>query len=253
MAPQHDNPAARLRDVLLAVHARFPGQRDQEAVLAWTAFAQTLEVGENTAAGVHAIASVIQLPTTIIAAVRSLHEEADEEEHLLLDLDTLESAMAGVAARKPLFQVFSEIVPGGHVPKSAAAHGLLSVSRALHRANPTQFLSAEDLTQLETLITEMTSEVSAAALPAPLRILLLSHLHSMLQAVHVARVTGREDIEATFDALFGSVIRRPEHVESMREAGFVDRFRDWINSVNGIISIGTGAVGLGQQVMRILE
>ncbi|MFD9334265.1 hypothetical protein ACFWBF_07575 [Streptomyces sp. NPDC060028] len=252
MAPQHDNPAARLRDVLVAVHARFPGQRDQEAILGWAAFAQTLEVDENSAAGVHAIASVIQLPATIVAAVRALGEDSDEEEHLLFGLDTLESALSGVAARKPLYQVFAEIVPGGHVPKSAAAHGLLSISRALHRANPTQPLSAEDLTRLESLITEMMSEVSAGALPTQLRILLLSHLHSMLQAVHISRVTGREDIEATFDALFGSVIRRPEHVESMRETGFVERFRDWINSVNGIISIGTGTVGLGQQVMRML-
>ncbi|MFE9927421.1 hypothetical protein [Streptomyces sp. NPDC005533] len=252
MAPQQDNPAARLRDVLLAVHARFPGQRDQEQVLAWTAFAQTLEVGENTADGVHAIASVIQLPSQIIAAVRALGEEQDEEEHLLHGLDLLERAAAGVAARKPLYQVFSEIVHGGHIPQSAAVHGLLSVSRVLHRANPVQFFSEDDLARLESLITEMMSEVGTAALPGQLRILLLSHLHSMLQAVHVARVTGREDIEATFDALFGSVIRRPEHVESMREAGFVDRFRDWINSINGIISIGTGAVGLGQQVMRML-
>ncbi|WP_405678506.1 hypothetical protein OG859_13255 [Streptomyces sp. NBC_00048] len=252
MAPQHDNPAARLRDVLLAVHARFPGQRDQEAVLAWSAFAQTLEVGENTAAGVHAIASVIQLPSQIIAAVRALGEEQDEEEHLLHGLDLLESAMAGVAARKPLYQVFYEIVPGGHVPQSAAAHGLLSVSRALHRANPVQFLSEEDLTRLENLITEMMSEVGATALPPQVRILLLSHLHLMLQAVHVARVTGRDDIEATFDALYGSIIRRPEHVEAIHQAGFADKFRDWINSFNGIISISTGAVGLGQQVVRML-
>ncbi|MEU6398616.1 hypothetical protein ABZ867_16800 [Streptomyces cinnamoneus] len=252
MAPQHDNPAARLRDVLLAVHARFPGQRDQEAVLAWTAFAQTLEVGENTAAGVHAIASVIQLPTTIIAAVQALGEEPDEEEHLLLDLDILESAMAGVAARKPLYQVFSEIVPGGHVPRSAAAHGLLSVSRALHRANPTQFLSEEDLARLESLITEMMSEVGTVALPPQVRLFLLSHLHSMLQAVHIVRVTGREEIDATFDAIFGSVIRRVEQAEAIHEAGLADKFRDWINSVNGIINISTGAVGLGHQVMRML-
>ncbi|MYZ34411.1 MULTISPECIES: hypothetical protein [unclassified Streptomyces] len=252
MTPTHDNPAARLREVLLAVHSTFPVKRAQEPISGWQAFAQVLGVEQHTSAGLHAIVGVAQLPDLVVEGIRALGEEPEEEEHLLLHLDGLQSAMASLIARNTLYQVFSVFAPGGEVPKSAAVHSLASAARVLHRVAPVHSMSNEDITRLEGLIGDLMREVSAAKLPPTASLLLLHHLHALLQAVHMVRIYGRGGVEGTFDAFVSAVVRRPETTDPLREANLMDRFREWVTTVNGIISIGTGAAGLGQQVIRVL-
>lgn len=252
MTPTRDNPAARLREVLLAVHGAFPVQRAQEPISGWQAFAQVLEVEPHSSAGLHAIAGVAQMPDLVVEGIRALGEEPEEEEHLLLHLDGLQNAMASLIARNSLYQVFSVFAPGGEVPKSAAVHSLASAARELHRAAPVHSMSAEDIARLEGLIVDLMREVSAAKLPPSASLLLLHHLHALLQAVQLVRIYGRDDVEGAFDAFVGAVMRRPETAEPLREANLMERFREWVTTVNGIISVGTGAASLGQQVIRVL-
>ncbi|MEU7031658.1 hypothetical protein AB0A60_33790 [Streptomyces sp. NPDC046275] len=254
MAAQYDNPAARLREILLAVHAAFPSQGQQEQVTGWAAFAQVLGFEEHSPEGIQALAGVTRLPDQVIADVRELGEDPEDEEHLLLHLDHLQAAMRKVAGRTPLYVAFSVFAPGGQVPMSAAVHGLAHVARVLHRANPSHQLSDEDLARLEALIQELMREVSEAAkLPAAIRLPLLGHLHEMLQTVHMAKILGMGAVEGALDAMLGGLLRRPEAADPLREAGLMDRFREWITTFNGVISVGTGATGLGQQVLRMLS
>ncbi|MEU0354082.1 hypothetical protein ACFV10_14560 [Streptomyces cyaneofuscatus] len=252
MTLTHDNPAARLRDVLLAVHRAFPNSRAQEPISSWQAFAQVLEVEQHTSAGLQAIAGVAHLPDLVVESIRALNEEPEEEAHLLLHLDGLQAAMTGLVARKSLYQVFATFAPGGEVPRSAAMHSLASAARVLHRADPLHAMSDEDVARLEVLIVDLMDEVNAAKLPPRANFLLLQHLHALLQAVHLVRIYGRGGVEGAFDAFLGAVVRRPETAEPLHEANLLDRFKDWVSTVNGIISVGTGAAGLGQQVMRML-
>ncbi|MFB8379048.1 class I SAM-dependent methyltransferase [Streptomyces rubiginosohelvolus] len=252
MTPTDDNPAARLREVLLAVHATYSHKRAQEPISSWQDFAQVLEVEQHSTAGLHAIAGVARLPDLVIEGIRALGEEPEEEEHLLLHLDGLQNAMASLIARNSLYQVFSIFAPGGEVPKSAAVHSLASAARALHRAAPVHSISDEDVARLEELVVNLMGEVGATKLPPNVSLLLLHHLQALLQSVQMVRIYGRGSVEGTFDAFVGAVLRRPETVEPLREANLMERFSEWIATVNGIISIGTGAAGLGQQVMRVL-
>ncbi|MGW6723595.1 hypothetical protein [Streptomyces sp. NPDC054995] len=252
MTPTYDNPAARLREVLLAVHGSFPGKRAQDPIAGWQAFAQVLGVDQHSSAGLHALAGVTRLPDLVIEGIRALGEEPEEEEHLLLHLDGLQNAMGSLIARNSLYQVFSVFAPGGEVPKSAAVHSLASAARVLHRAAPVHAMPDEDITRLEGLIVDLMQEVGAAKLPASASLLLLHHLHALLQAVQMVRIYGRQGVENAFDAFVGAVARRPETAEPLHEASLMERFREWATTVNGIISVGTGAAGLGQQVMRVL-
>ncbi|WP_411083713.1 hypothetical protein [Streptomyces sp. cmx-18-6] len=252
MTLTHDNPATRLRDVLLAVHRAFPNSRAQESISSWQAFAQVLEVEQYTSAGLHAIAGIAHLPDLVVESIRALNEEPEEEAHLLLHLDGLQAAMAGLVARRELYKVFTAFAPGGEVPRSAALHSLASAARVLHKADPLHAMSNEDVARLEVLIVDLMDEVNAAKLPLSTSLLMLRHLHALLQAVHMMRVSGRGGVEGAFDAFLGAVVRRPETAEPLHEANLLDRFREWVSTVNGIISVGTGAAGLGQQVMRML-
>ncbi|MGP3753382.1 hypothetical protein [Streptomyces sp. IBSNAI001] len=252
MTPTYDNPAARLREVLLAVHGAFRTRQTQEPISSWLAFAQVLGVEQHSSAGLHAIAGVARLPDLVIEGIRALGEEPEEEEHLLLHLDGLQNAMASLIARNSLYQVFSVFAPGGEVPKSAAVHSLASAARVLHRTAPAHSMSDEDIARLEDLIVDLMREVSAAKLPPNASLLLLQHLQALLQSVQMVRIYGRDGVEVAFDAFVGAVLRRPETAEPLRQANLMERFREWVTTVNGIISVGTGAAGLGQQVMRVL-
>ncbi|MFE4649900.1 hypothetical protein [Streptomyces sp. NPDC056707] len=97
------------------------------------------------------------------------------------------------------------------------------------------------------------NEVTDTGLDAGLRLLLLAHLRKMLEAVQLVRVGGRALIEEQLDVIVGTVIRRPEAAETLQRTGLFDKLRTWVDTMNGLLSVGTGATQLGQAVTRAIE
>ncbi|MCX5316037.1 hypothetical protein [Streptomyces sp. NBC_00154] len=75
----------------------------------------------------------------------------------------------------------------------------------------------------------------------------------MLEAVQLVRVGGRALIEEQLDAIVGTVNRRPEAAETLQRTGLLEKLRTWVDTMNGLLSVGTGATQLGQAVVRAIE
>ncbi|MGW7097623.1 hypothetical protein [Streptomyces sp. NPDC054874] len=182
------------------------------------------------------------------------HAEGDEErDHLLESLPLARSAMTALSKRQPLLQMIATFAPGGAVHMSGLVRGLASCSRVLQRASPSSALTDDELDRLRTLISELMEQVISTSLDTDVRLLLITHLQKMLEAVQRVRLGGRAAIEEELDAVIGALTRRPESVAELRSTGLLDKIKAWADALNGILSAGSGSAQLGQTVMRALE
>ncbi|WP_406137144.1 hypothetical protein OH828_00085 [Streptomyces anulatus] len=96
-------------------------------------------------------------------------------------------------------------------------------------------------------------QVISTSLDTDVRLLLITHLQKMLEAVQRVRLGGRAAIEEELDAVIGALTRRPESVAELRSTGLLDKIKALADALNGILSVGSGSAQLGQTVMRALE
>ncbi|CAH9420191.1 hypothetical protein SGL43_07249 [Streptomyces globisporus] len=96
-------------------------------------------------------------------------------------------------------------------------------------------------------------QVISTSIDTDVRLLLITHLQKMLEAVQRVRLGGRAAIEEELDAVIGSLTRRPEGVAELRSTGLLDKIKAWADALNAILAVGSGSAQLGQTVMRALE
>ncbi|MFD8731321.1 hypothetical protein [Streptomyces sp. NPDC059611] len=253
MPLQRDNPAARLQALLLELHTTHPHEQHRQRNTAWNAVCGLMDVQPESPAGLQAIADTVRLPEDVADAISAHVQDEEERDHLLESLPLARSAMTALASRQSLLQMIETFAPGGAVHMSGLVRDLASCSRVLQRAIPSSVLTDEELDRLRTLISELMEQVISTSLDADVRLLLITHLQKMLEAVQRVRLGGRAAIEEELDAVIGALTRRPESVAQLRSTGLLDKIAAWADALNGILSVGTGSAQLGQTVMRALE
>ncbi|MEV7114383.1 hypothetical protein [Streptomyces anulatus] len=253
MPLQHDNPAARLQALLLDLHTTHPREQERQQLTAWDAVCSLLGVQPDSPAGLQVIGDTVRLPDDVEVTISAHAEDDEERDHLLESLPLARSAMTALSKRQPLLQMIATFAPGGAVHMSGLVRDLASCSRVLQRASPSSALTDDELDRLRTLISELMEQVISTSLDTDVRLLLITHLQKMLEAVQRVRLGGRAAIEEELDAVIGALTRRPESVVELRSTGLLDKIKSWADALNGILSVGSGSAQLGQTVMRALE
>ncbi|MFD7571366.1 hypothetical protein ACFV6U_12720 [Streptomyces sp. NPDC059810] len=247
-----DNPAGRLRKLLLDLHAFTPDEQRQKQKLAWDAIVQLAgpEVGWSRQLAIVGLA--VGLPTQVREEVRLLSVDEDHKENLQRHLDEIEQGMAQAAARQSLHSMFLAFAPGADVPRSGAITGLGYCSYELHRAVPEVALSDEDLARIAESITELMEEVAQAQLPALVKRAMLAHLTTLLQAVHDVRFAGTEPLDDALFALVGSVHRAVGAEANQSREGVWAKFRTFVQDLGSLLSTGQSTAQLGQGIAGML-
>ncbi|TKA00497.1 hypothetical protein [Actinacidiphila oryziradicis] len=252
MAQYLDNPAGRLHKLLLDLHTAFPSDQQQKSVPAWQAIV-TLIGNEGGLSGEAMIVSgVAALPQQVREGVAALPSDDDRKADLVQHLDEIENGMAALLNRQPLFQMFCIFSTNGEVPRSAAINSLAHCSYELHREVPEHTISDEEIARIIEMITELMQEVSEAQLPDQFKLLMLRHLHALLQAAHSVRFAGTQPLDDALFALMGAMVRVPSAQEELHRVGLGERFKNAVNTLNMLLSTGTAAAQLGQGIAGIL-
>ncbi|MER8028560.1 hypothetical protein ABTZ78_06250 [Streptomyces bauhiniae] len=247
-----DNPAGRLRTLLLDVHQASPNRN----VLAWDVIAKVLVPahGPSSSISLAAMAHLLELPSQIRAAVDMLDEDAEEKEHLLENLDKVQSFLSQVANRNTtLDAAFQLLVGGGDIPNSAAVQSLAHCSRRLHRLSPEPDISYEEVDELIQSVTGLMADIRESSLDGAAKGLLLHHLHRLLQALDLIRITGSAPVEESLDAFLMAAQRHPEVMDEVRGRGFGERLASIANVIRSVFGITQGVHQLGTEVHAVLQ
>ncbi|MFD7645746.1 hypothetical protein ACFV4P_34460 [Kitasatospora sp. NPDC059795] len=247
-----DNPAGRLRRLLLDLHAAHGGRGEQ--ISAWHLWTEVL----NPDGGIDDVETwtrflaVLQLPGRIRTAVEGLGLDEDEQEHLLEHLDRVERGLAQATHRHPALHNFAQFAPAGDIPNSAAVQSLQTCSRALHRLAGEAMASEEDLRRISQVVAELMEEVLGSELDSDLKGLLLTHLRAVQEAVQNARVSGQRPIEEATDALVGALRRRPSLLTRLAgAAGWLPRVKETVDTVNTVLGMEEQARELTHRVLEL--
>ncbi|MCX5391530.1 hypothetical protein [Streptomyces sp. NBC_00094] len=250
MADYLDNPAGRLRDLLLALHAATSGEQQQKQTLAWDAIVDLVDPGASWARQMSIVGLVVDLPVRVREEVRLLSVDDDHKETLQQHLDEIENGMAQVASRQSLHAMFTAFAPGADVPRSGAITGLGYCSYELHRAVPEVVISDDDLARIAGLINELMEGIAEAQLPAPVKRAMLAHLTTLLQAVHDVRFAGTEPLGDALFALLGSA--HGMGAEENLKQGLWSKLMTVARDLGGLLSSGQSAAQLGQGIAGML-
>lgn len=216
------------------------------STVAWDAWINMLAPGASptSSAAFETIARLVALPAAVREAVDTLDVEDDEKSELLQDLDKIEAGFGVlINGRQQIRSMLAHFAPSG-ISNSAAVRGLVPCSRRLHRENPEPELSSEELQQFADSITALMADVQAASLSAAVKLLLLHHLHAMLQAVQLAAITGIVEVEERLDAFSGALSRQPEALAETTNASFFERLKTFVDSVNVVLRGARGVRSL---------
>jgi hypothetical protein len=247
-----DNPAGRLRKLLLDLHARTNTDQMQKQKPAWDAILELAEAEDSPAAReVAIIGAAVGLPAQIRGAVQALPVDTERKEHLLAHLDGVERGMGAVLTRQSLWTVFTAFATGGVVPQSAAISSLSHCSYELHRHAPEPTVSDEELARLIDMINELIMEVAAADLPDEVQRAMLNHLLALLQAAHDVRLAGTQPLDDALFALMGAT-GRVNAQEALEQAGLWQRIKNAVQTLDTMLSAGQGAAQLGQGIAGFL-
>ncbi|KJY32156.1 hypothetical protein [Streptomyces sp. NRRL S-495] len=243
-----DNPAGRLRSLLLSLHDLY---RARGEMVAWEAMAELLQEPASSPQALIRYADVLRLPGEIRDAVASLDFDEEDKEHLLEHLDRVELALVHAGRHNGLTGVLSMFAPAGEVPNSAAVQSLQTCSRTLHRHVAEHELDEEALERITATVTGLMEDVLAApGLDSDIKRLLLTHLRSILEAVQNVRVTGQGPVEEATDALVGAIARRPSVITRLRGFGnLLPRVRETVDVVNAALAMEQDANRLVHNVM----
>ncbi|MGW4552469.1 hypothetical protein ACWEOV_02310 [Streptomyces sp. NPDC004365] len=252
MPEYDDNPAGRLRTLLIELHQRNPNQN----VASWEAMAAILvpTASPSSPTVLQAMTRLLELPLDIRAAVEALDEDEDEKEHLLEHLDKVETFLTHVVNRNTaLVGAFKLITVGGDVPNSAAVQSLRNCSRRLHRYSPEPVIPREEIDELIQSVTTLMADIRTSGLEGSAKSLLLHHLHRLLQALDLIRITGTAPVEESLDAFFGAVHRDPEAMEAARRHGFGERIATIASVIRSAFDIARGVHQIGTEAHAVIE
>lgn len=253
MAEHYDNPAGRLRKLLVDLHAAYPDQNVQASVTAWGAVLRVVARDMGLAGEASLVSAVADLPRQIREGVAALDFEDDRKEHLLEHLDEIEQSMMPLLTRNSLKDMFNKFSSGGDVPRSAAIYALSHISYELHRSQPEQTMSEDDLALITAMIMDLMAEVASAQLPAPIKARLLHHLHTLLQAAHLARIMGTTPLTDSLFATAGAFGNFPEAQAELERAGVWERFKEAVGTLNNMLTTGQGIAQLGQGIAALMS
>jgi hypothetical protein len=250
MPEYEDNPAGRLRTFLIELH-RIPPN-----TAAWDAVAALLvpAAPPSSPEVLRAMSRLSELPADIRSAVAALDEDEEEKEHLLEHLDKVETFLTYVANRNTTLQsAFQVFAVGGDVPNSAAVQSLGTCSRRLHRYSPEPVIAPEEIDALIQSVTTLMDDIRASSLEQAAKLLLLHHLHRLLQALDLIRITGAAPVEESLDAFFGAVSRNPEAMQDAGRHGFAERLAGIANAIRTAFDIARGIRQLGTETHAVIE
>ncbi|MER5199563.1 hypothetical protein ACWD3J_33950 [Streptomyces sp. NPDC002755] len=250
MPEYDDNPAGRLRAVLIEVHQMPPN------MLAWDAMVKVLapEASPSSPEALRAMTLLLELPAGIRAAVDALDEDEEEKEHLLEHLDKVEAFLASVANRNlNLQQALPSFAAGGDVPNSAAVQSLGTCSRRLHRYSPEPVIPREEVDALIQSVTSLMVDIRASSLDNAAKLLLLHHLHRLLQDLELIRITGAAPVEESLDAFLVALSRNPEARQEAERQGFTERLAVIASTVRRFFDIARGVRQLGTETHAVIE
>ncbi|MBK3587927.1 hypothetical protein JHN49_31080 [Streptomyces sp. MBT57] len=94
-------------------------------------------------------------------------------------------------------------------------------------------------------------QVATAQLPNQTKMMMLRHLHALLQAAHLVRVTGTQPVDDEFFAFIGSM-HRSGIQEDLERAGLWEKVKSAMATLNDMLSSTQGAVQLGQGIAGFL-
>ncbi|MFE3494468.1 hypothetical protein ACFXOS_15530 [Streptomyces sp. NPDC059175] len=250
MPEYEDNPAGRLRTLLIELHRTPPN------TVAWDATVRVLapQASASSPEALRAMTRLLELPADIRRAVDALDEDEEEKEHLLEHLDKVETFLANVASRNHILeQVFKVLAAGGDVPNSAAVQSLGTCSRRLHRYSPEPVIPREEVDALIESVTTLMGDIRASSLENAAKILLLHHLHRLLQALDLIRITGAAPVEEGLDAFRGALSRNPEAMQEAEQHGFTERLAAIANTIGRLFDISRGIRQLGTETHAVIE
>ncbi|WP_030180379.1 hypothetical protein [Streptomyces sp. NRRL S-813] len=197
---------------------------------------------------------LLELPAEIRAAVEALDEDGEEKEHLVEHLDKVEAFLTAVTNRShTLGQAYQAITVGGDVPNSAAVQSLGTCSRRLHRLSPEPVIPREEIDRLIQSVTALMDEIRASSLESAAKLLLLHHLHRLLQALDLVRITGAAPVEESFDAFLGAVTRNREAMQDVGKRGLSERLTACLGAVKTAIDIARGVHQFGTEAHAVIE
>ncbi|MFK0281938.1 hypothetical protein ACIQVL_15905 [Streptomyces sp. NPDC090499] len=250
MPEYEDNPAGRLRALLIELHRTPPNTG------AWEALAALLAptVAPSSPHALMAMTRLLELPSDIRAAVAALDEDEEEKEHLLEQLDKVEVFLTQVANRNvPLGQAFQTFAVGGDVPNSAVVQSLGTCSRRLHRYSPEPVIPREDIDRLIQSVTALMDDTRGSSLDGAAKSLLLHHLYRLLQHLDLIRITGTTPLEEGLDAFFGAARRQPEAMDDTRRHGLAERLGAVVGAIKNAVDIARGVRQFGTEAHAVIE
>ncbi|MFJ5775089.1 hypothetical protein [Streptomyces sp. NPDC093094] len=246
-----DNPAGRLRKLMLDLYARNQGDQTQKQKPAWTAILELAGVDGSLAQEMAVIGAVVGLPAQVREAVHALPVDDDRKEHLLDHLGEVEHGMGQLLTRQSLWTVFTAFAPGGVVLQSAAISSLSHCSYELHRHAPEPTVSDEDLARIIEMINDLMLEVGEADLPDVVKRAMLNHLMALLQAAQNVRFAGTSSLDDALFALMGAA-SRVNAQEDLARVGLWDKFKNAVQTLGTMMSTGQSAAQLGQGIAGVL-
>jgi hypothetical protein len=250
MTEYEDNPAGRLRSLLIRLHRTALNRP------AWDATVRLLVPDAPTSSpeALMAMTRLMELPADIRAAVDALDEDEEEKEHLLEHLDKVEAFLTNIASRTfILHQAFQALAAGGDVLNSAAVQSLGTCSRRLHRYNPEPVIPREEVDGLIRSVTSLMDDIRASSIENAAKFLLLHHLHRLLQTLDFIRITGAAPVEESLDAFLGAFARSPEAGQEAGRHGFVERLAAIANAIGRSFDIARGVRQFGTETHAVIE
>jgi hypothetical protein len=240
MPEYDDNPAGRLRLLLLQLHRANQNNTNVSAWEAWVALlAPTASAFSPEALA--AMTRLLELPGAIRVAVGALREDEDEEQHLLEHLDKVELFLGASSARtNALTQAYAVFASGPDISNSAAVQSLGTCSRHLHRRSPELGIPRDEIDRLIQAVATLMGEVRASSLDGATQVLLLRHLHKLLESLELVRITGVAPVEESLDAFAAALARHPQASEDVSRSGFGERLGTIANTLRGLFNIARG-------------
>ena len=251
MPEYDDNPAGRLRILLMEMREANPNLD----VLAWDAMARVL-VPRGTPSSPTVLAAMtrlLELPSEIRAAVEALDEDEEEKEHLVEHLDKTEMFLGMVVSRThALAQACHGFASGGEIANSAAVQSLGNCSRRLHRRSPEPVIPREEIDGLIQSITSLKDDVRASSLDSAAKLLLMRHLHALLRALDLVRISGAAPVEESLDAFTMALTHRSEAADELGQHGFLERLTAIAKTIRTTFDIARGVHQLGTEAHAVL-
>ncbi|MFG2441159.1 hypothetical protein [Streptomyces sp. NPDC048508] len=252
-----DNPAERLHSLLLEF-CRI-GKELGPNHSNWDVWARTLsyddaEVAVGDAEFFRRFAEVKDLPGKVRQAISLTVLDVLHREYLLAPLVGVDAGLqASAQPGHNVAQVWQHFSDSGDATRSAAIYSLQGCAGELRRAHVEAGLTEVEGRDLTALINDLTEAVIASELDEVDKQFLLARLNEMLAAVQQARLRGRYQVEAAVDAGRGALLRRPNLIRRVIDAGLFDAVGTFFTKATALLTLVGQTEELTQETVRAIE